>query len=172
MQNLAGRDAAMGGGAPRDDPVKENGALPSEIARGRTASLQRDISEASRGSRRMDGRAAAVKGLASSVGIRLGEVAASFQMRPLVRQMDFLDRECAKVEAMVRELLERVEPLVLTIPGVSYTTGAQIVAETDDASRFRDAPALVSYASLNPSVNSPACSTAAGSRSPSTGHRT
>ena len=42
-------------------------------------------------------------------------------MRSLVRQMDFLDGECAEVERKVRELLERVEPLVLTIPGVSYT---------------------------------------------------
>lgn len=66
--------------------------------------------------------------------------------------MDFLDAECAKIEAEVRGLLDRVEPLVLTIPGVSYTTGAQIVAEIGDVSRFRNASALVSYAGLNSSV--------------------
>ena len=107
--------------------VLSRSPLPSELARRRTDSLQRDISEAARGSRRMDGRAARLKELAGrSVGIRLGEAAASFQVRSLVRQMDFLDGECAEVERKVRELLERVEPLVLTIPGVSYTTGAQI----------------------------------------------
>ena len=67
--------------------------------------------------------------------------------------MDFLDEECAKAEALVRELLERVEPLVLTIPGISYTTGAQIVSEIGDVSRFRNAAALVSYAGPNSSVN-------------------
>lgn len=43
--------------------------------------------------------------------------------------MDFLDAEVAKTEELVRALLESIEPLVLAIPGVSYTTGAQIVAE-------------------------------------------
>ena len=134
--------------------VLSRSPLPSELARRRTDSLQRDISEAARGSRRMDGRAAELKALAKrSVGIRLGEAAASFQVRSLVRQMDFLDGECAEVERKVRELLERVEPLVLTIPGVSYTTGAQIVAEIGDIGRFRNAAALVSYAGLNSGVN-------------------
>lgn len=134
--------------------VLSRSPLPSELSRRRAGSLQRDISEAARGSRRVDGEGAEIKGLAArSVGIRLGEGAASFQVRSLVRQMDFLDAECAGVEAKVRELLERVEPLVLTIPGVSYTTGAQIVAEVGDVSRFRNASALVSYAGLNSSVH-------------------
>ena len=134
--------------------VLSRSPLPSELARRRTDSLQRDISEAARGSRRMDGKAAELRALArGSVGIRLGEAAASMQVRSLVRQMDFLDAECAKFDALIRELLERVEPLVLTIPGVSYATGAQIVAEIGDISRFRNAPALVSYAGLNSGVN-------------------
>ena len=134
--------------------VLSRSPLPSELARRRTDSLQRDISEAARGSRRMDGKAAELRALAKgSVGVRLGEAAASMQVRSLVRQMDFLDAECAKFDALIRELLERVEPLVLTIPGVSYATGAQIVAEIGDISRFRNAPALVSYAGLNSGVN-------------------
>ena len=134
--------------------VLSRSPLPSELARRRTDSLQRDISEAARGSRRMDGKAAELRALArGSVGIRLGEAAASMQVRSLVRQMDFLDAECAKFDALIRELLERVEPLVLTIPGVSYATGAQIVAEIGDVARFRSAAALVSYAGLNSSVN-------------------
>ena len=134
--------------------VLSKSPLPSELARRRVDLLQRDISEAARGSRRMGGKAAELKALAkASVGIRLGEAAASFQVRSLVRQMDFLDGECAEVERKVRELLERVEPLVLTIPGVSYTTGAKIVAEIGDIGRFRNAAALVSYAGLNSSVS-------------------
>ena len=45
------------------------------------------------------------------------------------------------------------EALVLTRPGVSYVTGAQIVSDIGDVSRFRNAPALVSYAGLNSSVS-------------------
>lgn len=134
--------------------VLSRSPLPAELLRRREATLQRDISEAARGSRRVDGKAAELRALAKrSVGIRLGEAAASLQVRSLVRQMDFLDAECARFDALIRGLLDRVEPLVLTIPGVSYATGAQIVAEVGDARRFRNASALVSYAGLNPSVN-------------------
>lgn len=149
---FAGAFSDMFGAAGR--AVLSKSPLPSQVARRREASLQRDISEAARGSRRMDGKAAELRALAkASVGVRLGEAAASLQVQSLVRQMDFLDSECAKVEAAARELLERIEPLVLTIPGVSYITGAQIVAEVGDIGRFRSAPALVSYAGLNSSVN-------------------
>ncbi len=149
---FSGAFSDMFGAAGR--AVLSKSPLPSQVARRRVDSLQRDISEAARGSRRVDGKAAELKALArASVGIRLGEGAAAMQVQSLVRQMDFLDGECGKVERRVRELLELVEPLVLTIPGVSYTTGAQIVAEIGDIGRFRNAPALVSYAGLSSSVN-------------------
>ena len=98
----------------------------------------------------MDGKAAEVKELAGrSVGIALGERAASLQVRSLVRQMDFLDAECAKIEAEVRGLLDRVEPLVLTIPGVSYTTGAPIVAGSATSPGSATPPPWSSYAGLD-----------------------
>ena len=135
--------------------VLSKSPLPFELGRRRQDSLARDIKEASRRSEEVARkRADELKGRAkASVGIALGQEAASFQVKSLVRQMDFLDEECAKVEALVRELLERVEPLVLTIPGISYTTGAQHGSEIGDVSRFRNAAALVSYAGLNSSVN-------------------
>ncbi|WP_165443736.1 transposase [Olsenella sp. Marseille-P4559] len=42
---------------------------------------------------------------------------------------------------------------MLTIPGVSYATGAQIVAEVGDIARFHSASALVSYAGLASSAS-------------------
>ena len=134
--------------------VLSKSPLPFEIARRRSDSLARDIAEASRRGGGSAGRAAEIKAAAkSSVGVRLGQEAASFQIKSLVRQIEFVDSECAKVEAKMRSLLDAVEPLVLTIPGVSYVTGAQIVSEIGDISRFRNAPALVSYAGLNSSVS-------------------
>ena len=149
---FSGAFSDMFGAAGR--AVLSKSPLPSRIARRRVDSLQRDISSAARGSRRMDGKAAELKALAkASVGIRPGEDAAAMQVQSLVRQTDFLDGECGKVERRVRELLEPVGPLVLAIPGVSHTTGAQIVAEVGGMGRFRSASALVGYAGLNSSVN-------------------
>ena len=134
--------------------VLSKSPLPFELARRRADSLARDIAEASRRGGRSAGYAAKIKAAArSSIGVRLGQEAASFQVKSLIRQIEFAESECAKVEARVRALLDEVEPLVLTIPGVSYVTGAQIVSEIGDVSRFRNAPALVSYAGLNSSVS-------------------
>lgn len=126
---------------------------PSEVARKRASSIARLLSEGSRG-RLGDAKAAEVKAAAkSSVGIRLGEEAASFQIRTMVSQVEFLNATIAKVEKEVASLLGKVEPNITTIPGVSTTTGAQIVAEIGDVKRFRNAASIVKYAGLNSGVD-------------------
>lgn len=126
---------------------------PSEVARKRASSIAKLLSEGSRG-RLGDAKAAEVKAAAkSSVGIRLGEEAASFQIRTMVSQVEFLNATIAKVEKEVASLLARVEPNITTIPGVSTTTGAQIVAEIGDVKRFRNAASTVKYAGLNSGVD-------------------
>ena len=126
---------------------------PSEVARKRASSIAKLLSEGSRG-RLGDAKAAEVKAAAkSSVGIRLGEEAASFQIRAMVSQVEFLSATIAKVEKEVASLLGKVEPDITTIPGVSTTTGAQIVAEIGDVKRFRNAASIVKYAGLNSGVD-------------------
>ena len=83
------------------------------------------------------------------MGIRLGERAASFQIKTMVTQVEFLNATIAKVEAEVAALLARVEPNITTIPGVSTATG-RIAAEIGDVGRFKNAAAVVKYAGLNP----------------------
>lgn len=126
---------------------------PSEAARKRASSIAKLLSEGSRG-RLGDAKAAEIKAAAkSSVGIRLGEEAASFQVRTMVSQVEFLNATIAKVEKEVASLLEKVEPNITTIPGVSTTTGAQIAAEIGDVRRFRNAASIVKYAGLNSGVD-------------------
>ena len=126
---------------------------PSEVARKRASSIAKLLSEGSRG-RLGDAKAAEVKAAAkSSVGIKLGEEAASFQIKTMVSQVEFLNATIAKVEKEVASLLEKVEPNITTIPGVSTTTGAQIVAEIGDVKRFKNAASIVKYAGLNSGVD-------------------
>jgi len=126
---------------------------PSEVARKRASSIAKLLSEGSRGRLGAD-KAAQIKAAAKhSVGIKLGEEAASFQIKTMVSQVEFLNATIAKVEREVASLLEKVEPNVTTIPGVSTTTGAQIVAEIGDVKRFRNAASIVKYAGLNSGVD-------------------
>lgn len=126
---------------------------PSEVARKRASSIAKLLSEGSRGRLGAE-KAAQVKAAAkSSVGIRLGEEAASFQIKTMVSQVEFLNATIAKVEKEVTSLLEKVEPNITTIPGVSTTTGAQIAAEIGDVRRFKNAASIVKYAGLNSGVD-------------------
>ena len=126
---------------------------PSEVARKRASSIAKLLSEGSRGRLGAE-KAAQVKAAAkSSVGIRLGEEAASFQIKTMVSQVEFLNATIAKVEKEVASLLEKVEPNITTIPGVSTATGAQIAAEIGDVRRFRNAASIVKYAGLNSGVD-------------------
>lgn len=126
---------------------------PAELSRAHSKTLAETLSAASRGRLGAE-KAAELKAAAkSSVGVRIGQEAASFQVKSMAAQVEFLEATIGKVEAEIRSLLERVEPLVLTIPGISYTTGAQIVAEIGDVRRFRSAAAVVKYAGLNSGVS-------------------
>lgn len=126
---------------------------PSEVGRRRASTIAKLLSEGSRGRLGAD-KAAQLKAAArSSVGIRLGEDAASFQIKTQVSQIEFLNATVAKVEREVASLLARIEPNVTTIPGVSTATGAQIVAEIGDVRRFGGGAAIVKYAGLNPGVD-------------------
>lgn len=127
--------------------------LPSEIARMKAPSLAKLLGDASHGRFGAD-KAAEVRAAAkSSVGIRLGEQAAAFQIREMVSQLEYLEAKAAKVDREVKALLMRVEPLILTIPGVSVALGSQIVAEIGDVRRFKNAASIVKYAGLNSGVS-------------------
>lgn len=96
---------------------------PAELSRAHAKTLAETLSEASRGRLGAE-KAAELKAAArSSVGVRLGENAASFQVKSMAAQVEFLNGTIAKVDAEVRALLDKVEPLIVTIPGVSYATG-------------------------------------------------
>ncbi|WP_317392782.1 transposase, partial [Slackia piriformis] len=75
------------------------------------------------------------------------------QIKLLIDQIDFMEGQIDEVEARVRDGIEAVEPLILTIPGIGHVLGAQIVSEIGDIRRFHSAPAVVKYAGINPSVS-------------------
>lgn len=118
--------------------------------------------DASRGRPGTD-RAAELKAAArSSVGTRLGEEAAAFEIREHVDPTGLPGAKAAGADAQIAELLDRIEPFILTVPGMSSTLGAQTVAEIGDVRRFRNAASVVRCAGLNSGVSQPGRSEAEG----------
>ena len=133
--------------------VLARACVPSEVSKTRASTLAKLMSDASRGRLGAE-KAAELKAAAkSSVGIRLGEDAAAFEIREYVDLIGLLEAKAARADAQIESLLMRIEPLILTIPGVSVTLGAQIVAEIGDVRRFKSAASIVKYAGLNSGVS-------------------
>ena len=128
-------------------------ATPEECLRIRVDSIAKTLSAASHGKL---GRAKAdeIKAVAKgSCGIDVATQAFSFQIKLLVEQIDFIEGQARDVERKIKEGIEAIEPLILTIPGIGHVLGAQIVSEIGDIRRFRNASAIVSYAGINPSIS-------------------
>ena len=109
------------------------------------------LDRASHGKLGREKAASLKKAAKGSCGIRLANDAFSFQIKMLAKQIEFIEGQISEVDAKIKALLDEVEPLILTVPGVSYKLGAQIVAEIGDVKRFKNAAAIVKYAGINPS---------------------
>lgn len=127
--------------------------LPTEIARMQTPALTKLLSKASRG-RISNEKIAEIKAKAKrSVGIHLGEKTAAYEIREYVSLITYLEEKVTRAEEEIEQILMAIEPLILSIPGISVALGAQIVAEIGDVSRFKNAASIVKYAGLNSGVS-------------------
>ncbi len=143
--------------------------IPAEIARMKVPALAKLLSSASRG-RHGRKKAEEVRAAArASVGIRLGERTAAFEVREYLALIDYLDEKLERADHQIEVMLGAIEPLVLTIPGVSVTLGAQIGAEIGDIGRFRNGASVVKYAGLDSGVSQSGAFEAKGSPITKTG---
>lgn len=127
--------------------------LPAEIARMKTPALAKLLSSVSRG-RMGEVKAKEVKTCAkASIGIVLGADTAAFEIKEYLNLIAYLEQKVTRADGEIEKTLNNIEPLILTIPGISVTLGAQIVAEIGDVSRFKNGASIVKYAGLNSGVN-------------------
>jgi transposase len=83
------------------------------------------------------------------------EAQVAFEMRLLIQQHDFLERQIAEAEAQLATLLDGdTARRLLTIPGVGPATAATLLAEIGDIWRFTDVDQLLAYAGVHPKEQS------------------
>jgi len=83
------------------------------------------------------------------------EAQVGFEMRLLIQQYDFLERQIDEAEARLATLLDGdTARRLLTIPGVGPATVATLLAEIGDIWRFTDVDQLLAYAGVHPKEQS------------------
>lgn len=95
--------------------------------------------------------AIALKELASrSVGTKNDTL--SLQISQSIIQIELYTRQLAEVEASIQEIMEHMDSVIKTIPGIGNLNGAMIIGEIGEIRRFEKPGQLLAYAGLDPSV--------------------
>lgn len=89
----------------------------------------------------------------NSFGIKFVSNAFSFQIRQMVEQIKFIEKQLEELEIEIANLLVQTNQVIISIPGIGNILGAIIIGEIGDISRFDSASKLVAYAGLDVRVN-------------------
>ncbi|MGB9880771.1 MAG: IS110 family transposase, partial [Anaerolineae bacterium] len=98
-------------------------------------------------------KAAEIRAAASrSIGVSFLTDAVRIEMRCLLQQIALLEEQRRAVDSAVEALMAQIPQYITTIPGIGLVTGAMLLAEIGDVSRFAGPEKLVAYAGLDASV--------------------
>ena len=123
---------------------------PDRIAKMHLTRLANLLSKSSHGHFKQS-HAVQLKELAShSVGIKNDTL--SLQIFQSIQQIEMYTEQLADVENSIREVMDRMDSVIKTIPGIGALNGAMILGEIGDISRFKKPCQLLAYAGLDPSI--------------------
>ncbi len=96
-------------------------------------------------------RAAQLRELASkSIGIN--SISVGFELQQTIRLIKNMQEEIDILDKHIKTVMKELNSPILTIPGISFTLGAIILAEVGDITNFQSPAKLLAYAGLEPST--------------------
>lgn len=88
----------------------------------------------------------------SSFGITFAKNSFTFQLKALIEQISFIENQVKETEAEISSIMEKLESPITTITGIGNVTGAVIISEIGDISKFDNPRKLVAFAGIDASV--------------------
>ena len=124
--------------------------IPTNIAKTRIDGLTNTIKKHSKGHHGQN-TALLLKELANTTIGDKDELYA-IQIRICVEMIRVLREHIKTYETEIRKIIDMYYPALLSVPGIGYVTGAIIVGEIGDISRFSSTDKLVAFAGFDPGV--------------------
>lgn len=78
--------------------------------------------------------------------------AKSLELKHTIKLIQELTAEIEEIEAEIKHIMDNINTPILSIPGISYTMGAMIVAEIGDFSNFSSPDKILAYSGMSPST--------------------
>jgi transposase len=123
---------------------------PQDICNCHLTKLTNLLFKASRGKYGKD-KAIALKCLASnSIGTSTRSL--SFELRQTIRLIQSIQVEISELDKQIKLVVDELNSPIITIPGISHTLAAIILAEIGDINRFPSPAKLLAFAGLEPST--------------------
>ena len=76
----------------------------------------------------------------------------SIQITQSIEQIELLDRQLELIESEMKDIVDSLDSVIMTIPGIGYVNGGMILGEIGDIHRFSNPNKLLAFAGLDPSV--------------------
>lgn len=126
---------------------------PEDILSISTTKLANMLSKHSKGRLGKD-KALEIKDLAThSFGIKITCNACSFEIKQMLNQILFLEKQIATINVEIKKLYTKLDTHLQSIPGIGPNLAPIILAEIGDINNFDRPSKLIAYAGLDPSEN-------------------
>lgn len=87
-----------------------------------------------------------------SFGVTFAKSSFTFQLKALIEQITFIEKQVKETETEIAGIMEKLESPITTITGIGNITGAAIISEIGDISKFDSPRKLVAFAGLDATV--------------------
>ena len=74
------------------------------------------------------------------------------QLRSMIEQLKFIESQIKETEREIKHIMDTLNSVILTIPGIGPINGATILGEIGDIQKFSNPKKLVAYAGIDASV--------------------
>ena len=78
--------------------------------------------------------------------------AKSLELKHTIKLIGELSTEIDEIDTEIKHMVDNMGTTILTIPGISYTTAASILAEVGDFSNFESPDKVLAFAGMSPST--------------------
>lgn len=129
-----------------------NYPTPEDLLEIPTRKLQNLLNKSSHGRFGKDKAEQLKTAAKNTFGITFAKEAFSFQIRQIMAQIIFLEKQLDELEKQIANLLHETNQYITTISGISDTLGAIIIGEIGDINRFERLNQLVAFAGLDVTV--------------------
>ena len=130
-----------------------NCPTPDDVLKISTTKLANLLSKHSKGRFNKDTASHLKEVAKSSFGIKFTTDACSFEIKQLINQIIFLENQIDEVSKEIKDLYNKLDSHLLSVPGVGVNLAPIILSEIGDIHNFDKPSKLIAFAGTDPSEN-------------------